>query len=975
MLVGAVWEVVEHSKSLDSLSELTADIPGILIPTTILTFPQRHVEPLSACLCEPVSESQLPEIVDEFEKKDNTHEMFQREPEIPVELQGAPSMNFSGGHEEQPESLWINGKEVSKQSKVRDLQDACNFLGVNASGSKTKLFDRLCSYFKREHRKDMESIKHNLQQQTLGPQAKIQTKGAEKPDDPKIIERHEVTHLPFVPWCDSCLKTKSREDKTIQNTDAAEEDSGVPHIQMDWMYLGRNCPALILLDTTTRYGAIFPARSKGVWRALAEFCARFSLGLNYLSEVVYVMDSEPATLGLLDMVVMVRQEMGYPTSKKVGKPYHKGRTARVERYIQTVRRHASTLMTSVEDHIHEVLHDLHCLRAWSLVHAVFLLNRFHEHSAIKATAFETVFGRQYNGKLLPFGGFAFGLRKPMKKTGTSVWQGGIWIGKDESDMHVLITPGGQFHTRSIRRCSNPWRADVITAITMTPWTKAKGSGPVGLLEAPLPVIEERAEGEDPREPILLKTGDIDEEAEAVRDQASYTPTEVGSPQAEPSALVEEPLERLTEVQRKSLLGIPIIPGTPPRSIDIEVDQEGVPAEKREGAELEEGREIKAARHDRVESPQGSPKQGLYAPLFAGSVESIDNPHGDICWEQDIDWEMVDEELEHMDIDFHCERPPDVTPEELQQIDGEAMKAEVEKLTSLGVVKTIDETEMAVEGKFIDLKEVFDWRFRDGQWKRRCRIVAREFKTGPSTEETFSPTSSHSVVKFFLFCHLFFGWKIASIDVSDAYLTVKQQEICYVKISSWIKNLLRLPESSMWQLCKVLPGQRNGAQRWFQDFTAVLKSLGFSQCVAMPSLLRHRTRRVVLNVRVDDELIAAEQASDIEWLVQELRKIYKLQIEGPVPLGPLGAGEELNYLKKVYVFAEEGVYVKANQKHVESLLRLYELEGRKAKQVPEHCLLGHPDTSPELDSKRQAVFRSGLGMLCTCRMIVVIFSIV
>ena len=120
---------------------------------------------------------------------------------------------------------------------------------------------------------------------------------------------------------------------------------------------------------------------------------------------------------------------------------------------------------------------------------------------------------------------------------------------------------------------------------MTPWTKAKGPGQVGLLEAPLPVIEERGEGEEPREPILLRTGGIDEEAEEVRDQESYTPTEVGSPPAEPSALVEEPLERLTEVQRKSLLGIPIIPGTPTRSAETEVDQEGVPAEKREGAEF------------------------------------------------------------------------------------------------------------------------------------------------------------------------------------------------------------------------------------------------------------------------------------------------------------------------------------------------------------------------------------------------------
>ena len=194
-----------------------------------------------------------------------------------------------------------------------------------------------------------------------------------------------------------------------------------------------------MLDTTTRYGAVFPARTKGAWKALAEFCVKFSLGLNYVGDVVFVMDSEPATLGLLDMIVMIRQEMGYRASKKTGKPYHKGRTARVERYIQTVRRQANTLMASVESNIHELLDDLH-----ALVHAVFLLNRFHEHSGIKATAFETVFGHKYNGKILPFGEFVFGLRQPLKKRGTSVWQGGIWIGKDETDMHVLVTEEAKF---------------------------------------------------------------------------------------------------------------------------------------------------------------------------------------------------------------------------------------------------------------------------------------------------------------------------------------------------------------------------------------------------------------------------------------------------------------------------------------------------------------------------------------------------
>ena len=83
------------------------------------------------------------------------------------------------------------------------------------------------------------------------------------------------------------------------------------------------------------------------------------------------MDSEPATLGLLDVIVAVRQEMGFKASKQHGKPYHKGRTAKVERYIQTVKRQASSLMVSVEDKIPETLPDHHSLRTWALTHSVF----------------------------------------------------------------------------------------------------------------------------------------------------------------------------------------------------------------------------------------------------------------------------------------------------------------------------------------------------------------------------------------------------------------------------------------------------------------------------------------------------------------------------------------------------------------------------------------------------------------------------
>ena len=74
--------------------------------------------------------------------------------------------------------------------------------------------------------------------------------------------------------------------------------------------------------------------------------------------------------------------------------------------------------------------------------------------------------------------------------------------------------------------------------------------------------------------------------------------------------------------------------------------------------------------------------------------------------------------------------------------------EVSKLKSLKVVEGVKAGEVNFqETKFIDLKEVYDWRHRQGAWRRRCRIVAREFRAGAHTDqETFSPTTATSAVR-------------------------------------------------------------------------------------------------------------------------------------------------------------------------------------------------------------------------------------
>ena len=67
----------------------------------------------------------------------------------------------------------------------------------------------------------------------LGPQPKVQDKAGERATDVHELERRFATHLPFASWRDICLKTKSREDRTLQTTDVETEQQADPRISVN----------------------------------------------------------------------------------------------------------------------------------------------------------------------------------------------------------------------------------------------------------------------------------------------------------------------------------------------------------------------------------------------------------------------------------------------------------------------------------------------------------------------------------------------------------------------------------------------------------------------------------------------------------------------------------------------------------------------------------------------------------------------
>ena len=291
----------------------------------------------------------------------------------------------AGGHSrmeyEPGMTLTVEGETISEQSAIQKLKEVCGKLGLSPSGGKKKLSLKIFHFLKDSKEEEATEIAARLSKPKQGVKVRP---GCEEPTREEI-EEHMATHLPMKPWCEFCLAAKAKQDHTPTFGDVKYEDPGEPSIQMDYMFMGQPCATLVVLDSWTRYAQALPLQGKTVSKKLAEAVVKFSLHLNYVQENVhFAMDVEPATKAFLDLVVAIRRKMGYKATIREGKPYRKGRTARVERHIQNLRRQCLTLVEMVEGRIGEKIPEDHVLRAWAIHHASWLYSRYHLHGETKA---------------------------------------------------------------------------------------------------------------------------------------------------------------------------------------------------------------------------------------------------------------------------------------------------------------------------------------------------------------------------------------------------------------------------------------------------------------------------------------------------------------------------------------------------------------------------------------------------------------
>ena len=220
--------------------------------------------------------------------------------------------------------------------------------------------------------------------------------------------------------------------------------------------------------------------------------------------------------------------------------------------------------------------------------------------------------------------------------------------------------------------------------------------------------------------------------------------------------------------------------------------------KSSGVPHEEEPPSKVAKKEFEEHPSKVPRRGEPTSPTRSALSSTPHCEGGIqtvCLdgEEEVEVEVDEVPLEHPDDwgdfeddDFEEESedagPPQLCPEELEELEKEADETELNRLLKMEVLIPADPNNL--DGyRFLTTKSVYDWRWRmleeTGKfgWKRRSRLVGRDYKfMSPEMENLFSSTSNAVGTKLWVALAQSSGGELElwSVDVEDAYLMAPQE---------------------------------------------------------------------------------------------------------------------------------------------------------------------------------------------------------
>ena len=136
-----------------------------------------------------------------------------------------------------PDNVKIAGVDVSCTSAISVLKAACSYLQVSQSGSKSKLWERILATLDKRAIEAERELAAAAIDESQRKADSIQV--AEPPTDPAVVASHNLTHMPYQPWCPACVMSKGRPDQHRTDPSSLQRRE-LPIISWDLCFSGEN---------------------------------------------------------------------------------------------------------------------------------------------------------------------------------------------------------------------------------------------------------------------------------------------------------------------------------------------------------------------------------------------------------------------------------------------------------------------------------------------------------------------------------------------------------------------------------------------------------------------------------------------------------------------------------------------------------------------------------------------------------------
>ena len=290
----------------------------------------------------------------------------------------------------------------------------------------------------------------------------------QKPNHRAVLD-HNVTHLPYAPWCEICIQTRAA-DHPHRRSCPGQDHESMPKVYFDYgFFRSRVGTPLVpfLVGICGRTGMKFAAVMHERQSRLASSVAIVKKGLHDLGlhgEVTLRADGESALLDLLKAVAETRR----PRTLVERGPRDDGQAnGRAERAVRSVEEITRTLKADLEVRIPNAVDPHSGVFEWLLRHGTDLLNK-RQPGADGLTPWQRLRGKVYAGELLQFGAPILHRLSGQVIGGVLVnrWHPGVWLGKtSDSDEHIIGTDGGNIlRARAVKHIDAPLDSALIQSL-------------------------------------------------------------------------------------------------------------------------------------------------------------------------------------------------------------------------------------------------------------------------------------------------------------------------------------------------------------------------------------------------------------------------------------------------------------------------------------------------------------------------------